>query len=240
MPLIHDHFNPRPASEAMLPVGERLPVMPVIGAQGEMVYYVPGNTPGLPALGGGVPSAGVRLDPNDLICDLQMLQHASPEGLMMPAPTNSLLPLNGSNATMLQSVDLVSNNAGSIVQSSQVQHITNTCLVQHQNNSEVAKNMIQATNQIKDSSKQSKYLKRLKFKKIKLSSPYYAEACNEWRGPSPPLSAWVTAPKKRRSGAGPLTTLCPICMARESNPRPTLPLAMSLATTVICFSKENH
>ena len=23
-------------------------------------------------------------------------------------------------------------------------------------------------------------------------SPYYAEACNEWRGPSPRLSAWAT------------------------------------------------
>ena len=28
--------------------------------------------------------------------------------------------------------------------------------------------------------------------KSSLYSPYYAEACNEWRGPSPRLSAWAT------------------------------------------------
>ena len=28
--------------------------------------------------------------------------------------------------------------------------------------------------------------------KSSLYSPYYAEACNEWRGPSPQLSAWAT------------------------------------------------
>ena len=28
--------------------------------------------------------------------------------------------------------------------------------------------------------------------KSSLYSPYYAEACNEWRGPSPRLSAWKT------------------------------------------------
>ena len=28
--------------------------------------------------------------------------------------------------------------------------------------------------------------------KPSLYSPYYAEACNEWRGPSPRLSAWAT------------------------------------------------
>ena len=39
---------------------------------------------------------------------------------------------------------------------------------------------------------------------------YYAETCNEWRGPFPRLSVWVirgvtprTAPKKRRSGGNP-------------------------------------
>ena len=28
--------------------------------------------------------------------------------------------------------------------------------------------------------------------KSSLYSPYYAQACNEWRGPSPRLSAWAT------------------------------------------------
>ena len=28
--------------------------------------------------------------------------------------------------------------------------------------------------------------------KSSLYSPHYAEACNEWRGPSPRLSAWAT------------------------------------------------
>ena len=28
--------------------------------------------------------------------------------------------------------------------------------------------------------------------KSSLHSRYYAEACNEWRGPSPPRSAWAT------------------------------------------------
>ena len=28
--------------------------------------------------------------------------------------------------------------------------------------------------------------------KSSLYSPYYAEACTEWRGPSPPHSAWAT------------------------------------------------
>ena len=28
--------------------------------------------------------------------------------------------------------------------------------------------------------------------KFSLHSPYYAEACNEWRDPSPQLSAWAT------------------------------------------------
>ena len=38
--------------------------------------------------------------------------------------------------------------------------------------------------------------------KSSLYSPYYAEACNELRGPSPRLSAWstqYTSPKKRRN-----------------------------------------
>ena len=29
-----------------------------------------------------------------------------------------------------------------------------------------------------------------------LYSRYYAEACNEWRGPSPRLSAWTTQPRR--------------------------------------------
>ena len=32
--------------------------------------------------------------------------------------------------------------------------------------------------------------------KSSLYSPYYAEACNEWRGPSPRLSAWATQLRK--------------------------------------------
>ena len=36
-------------------------------------------------------------------------------------------------------------------------------------------------------------LRKLQIKiKSSLYSPYYAEACNEWRGPSPRLSAWAT------------------------------------------------
>ena len=40
-----------------------------------------------------------------------------------------------------------------------------------------------------------------------------------------------TAPKKHRSGAEPLTTLCSIRPARESNQRPPASIAMSLTTT---------
>ena len=43
-----------------------------------------------------------------------------------------------------------------------------------------------------------------------LCSRYYAEACKEWRGPSPRLSAWTT--RKRPSDVEPLAKLsrCPI------------------------------
>ena len=47
--------------------------------------------------------------------------------------------------------------------------------------------------------------------KFSLYSRYCAEACNEWRGPSPRLSAWST--QLRRNVAEPvasMATLCPI------------------------------
>ena len=52
----------------------------------------------------------------------------------------------------------------------------------------------------------------------------YAEAWNEWGGPSPRISAWATsAPKKRRSGGEPLATLCPLWHTRDLNSRPLAP-----------------
>ena len=64
--------------------------------------------------------------------------------------------------------------------------------------------------------------------KFLLYSRYYAEACNEWRGPSPRLSAWAT--QLRRNIAA-VATQCPIRPARESNPKPTALLAMCITTT---------
>ena len=44
-----------------------------------------------------------------------------------------------------------------------------------------------------------------------------------------------TAPKKCRGGVEPLATLCPISQTLESNPRPSAPLAMCVATKLIRF-----
>ena len=41
--------------------------------------------------------------------------------------------------------------------------------------------------------------------KSSLYSRYYAEACNEWRGPSPRLSAWAT---QLRRNVATVATLC--------------------------------
>ena len=64
--------------------------------------------------------------------------------------------------------------------------------------------------------------------KSTLYSRYYAKPCNEWRAPPLRLSAWAT--QERRSGGEPLATLCPIWPARELNPRPSAPVAMSSTT----------
>ena len=50
------------------------------------------------------------------------------------------------------------------------------------------------------------YLKHKLQIKSSLYSRYYAEACNEWRGPLPRLTN--TIQKKRRSDGEPLATLC--------------------------------
>ena len=60
-----------------------------------------------------------------------------------------------------------------------------------------------------------------------LHSRYYTEAYNEWRDPSPQLSAWTT--QLRRNIAA-VTILCPIWPASESNSWLFAPVAMCLAT----------
>ena len=64
------------------------------------------------------------------------------------------------------------------------------------------------------------------------SSRYYAEACNEWRGPSLRLSAWVIQLRKKRPSNGKrVAILCSIWPARESNPKPAAPIALSVTAT---------
>ena len=52
---------------------------------------------------------------------------------------------------------------------------------------------------------------------------YCAEACNEWRAPSPWLSAWTTQFRRKIAA---VASLCPIWRAQESNLRSFAPLAM--------------
>ena len=56
-------------------------------------------------------------------------------------------------------------------------------------------------------------------------SRYYADTCNEWRGPSPRFSVWT--PQKRHSGNEPLATVYNLTSLGFE---PIAPKAMSLTT----------
>ena len=77
--------------------------------------------------------------------------------------------------------------------------------------------------------------------KIKSSiySRYYNEACNEWRSPSPPFSAWATQLRRNIAAVASRRQSCLIWPAQESNQRPQAPIAMCLTTAPTGQSTTN-
>ena len=85
-------------------LGEQLPIIPVVGAQGEIVYYVPGSAPGVAPIAPNGVAEAVRLDPlqnETLFGNAQILPPFQPDGLMVQQISNGFLPINGANLNPL-------------------------------------------------------------------------------------------------------------------------------------------
>ena len=68
-----------------------------------------------------------------------------------------------------------------------------------------------------------------------LHSPYFAQACNEWRDPSPRLSAWATQLPRNIAAAVSPWRHCPIGPAWESNLKHPVQTATPKQAIACCY-----
>ena len=135
MPLVQDGLGSNPGGEGLI-TSEQLPIVPILGAQGEMVYYVPGSAPGITSI---APNGAVRLDTlqNDgLFGEPQVLQQCQPDSLLVHHVSNGFVPLNGRTLNPLQPVDAIPTQThhcqqhppGSVATSTQINQFTKSIL----------------------------------------------------------------------------------------------------------------